>query len=138
MSGCLQEPRTDKTNLPVTESVEVPVHKRAKFVGPGGINLRRLTAEFGVQISSREDGKWAVFAPNSEALEEAKEAITALLEDSNVPEFEFGAVLTVKVIEIKERGIAVEMHPGLDPVFIPLSQLSASKVRSLLKRIKLT
>ena len=46
----LAAPRTDKTNLPVNETLEVQAHKRARFMGPGGLNLKRLTSETGVQV----------------------------------------------------------------------------------------
>jgi polyribonucleotide nucleotidyltransferase len=128
MARCLSAPRLDKLNLPVSEVLEIPAHKRGKFVGPGGINIRRLTAETGVQFTLKEEGCWTVFAPNSEAMAEAKEAIQRLLEDDKVPEYEFGAIVTVTVTEIKEKGAIVELHQNMDPVFIPLSQLSASKV----------
>ncbi len=62
-------------------------------------------------------------------MREAKELIESLLaEDESVPEFEFGAILTAKVVEIRERGILVELHPNMDPVMVHVSQLSATKV----------
>jgi len=39
-----------KENWPVSENLEVPGAKRGKFLGYGGINLKRLTAETGVQV----------------------------------------------------------------------------------------
>jgi len=127
----LAAPRTDKTNLPVNETLEVQAHKRARFMGPGGLNLKRLTSETGVQVtSSYEDvGVFRLFAPNAEAMAEAREMIGELLaDDEAVPEYEFGAIIEVKVVEVAERGVFVEMHPGLPNVLIHVSQLSATKV----------
>lgn len=49
MSDCIREPRNErKDNAPVTEKLDVPAHKRPKFVGYGGYNLKRITAETGM------------------------------------------------------------------------------------------
>lgn len=129
MSSCIKEPRTDKTNLPVTEVLTIPAHKRNSFVGPGGRNLKKMQSEIGVQISQgNDDSSWTIFAPNAESLAEAHEMIEQLMTEEFAPEFEFGAIITVKVLEIKERGANVELHPNLSPVFIPVAQLAAQKV----------
>ena len=47
------------------------------------------------------------------------------------PEYEFGAIIEVKVTEVAERGVFVEMHPALPPVLIHVSQLSATKVSTV-------
>ncbi|XP_065563660.1 polyribonucleotide nucleotidyltransferase 1, mitochondrial-like isoform X2 [Artemia franciscana] len=39
-----------KDNWPVTEKLEVPVHKRSRLFGLGGGNLKKLTAVTGVQV----------------------------------------------------------------------------------------
>jgi polyribonucleotide nucleotidyltransferase len=39
-----------KENWPVSEHLEVPPQKRAKFLGLGGSNLKRLLVETGVQV----------------------------------------------------------------------------------------
>jgi len=70
-----------------------------------------------------------LFAPNPDSLTEAKEMIDSLLaKDDTAPEFEFGAILTATVVEVKERGVLVRLHANLEPVLIHISQLSASKV----------
>ena len=51
MAKTLSKPRTDKANIwPLSERLRVEPHKRAKFVGVGGSNLKKLTAETGVQV----------------------------------------------------------------------------------------
>jgi polyribonucleotide nucleotidyltransferase len=40
-----------KENWPISEKLEVPPQKRAKFLGLGGSNLKRLLIETGVQVS---------------------------------------------------------------------------------------
>jgi polyribonucleotide nucleotidyltransferase len=51
MANTLSVPRTDKKDIwPVSEKLKVEAHKRAKFVGIGGVNIKKLTAEAGVQV----------------------------------------------------------------------------------------
>jgi len=48
MNATLSLPRTDqKENRPIIEKLEVPVVKRSRFVGLGGLNLKKLMAETG-------------------------------------------------------------------------------------------
>ena len=35
MDSCLAEPKSGKLNWPVSEKLNVPIAKRAKFMGPG-------------------------------------------------------------------------------------------------------
>jgi polyribonucleotide nucleotidyltransferase len=79
MDTCITAPRVDKTNLPVNETINVPAHKRGKFIGPGGINLKRLTSDVGVRVMSSDEGVFTLFAPNREAMAEARCAIHQFL-----------------------------------------------------------
>lgn len=92
------------------------------------MNLKRLTADTGVQFSSKSDGVWQVFAPNREAWEEANEIIQKLLCEEKTPDFQMGAIYEVKILEILPHGIVVELHPNLEGVLIHNVHLSATKV----------
>lgn len=140
MEGCISEPKRSKANWPVRDTVLVPVHKRGRFLGPGGINLKRLLADTGVQVtpgsgpnheSGTGDTWWNVFAPNSEAMAEAKEAIQKLLSEQRAPELEFGAIYKAVILELRERGVLVTLHPDLSPVMVSNAQLDARKVGHL-------
>ena len=50
MEECIDAPRKDKSNLPLTDSLIIPITKRARFVGPGGVNLKKILTETGVQV----------------------------------------------------------------------------------------
>ena len=136
MNECISEPTKSKPNWPVTKKLQVPVHKRGKFLGPGGINIKRLLANTGVQVTSDSagtDGAWNIFAPNNDALEEAMEVIEATLAEEKVPELEFGTIYKVNILELTEKGVFVEIHPAMSPVFISNAMLDARKVRLLLR-----
>jgi len=48
MNATLSLPRTDHNEKwPVIEKLEVPVLKRSRFLGVGGMNLKKLMAEAG-------------------------------------------------------------------------------------------
>jgi polyribonucleotide nucleotidyltransferase len=130
MEQVISEPRTEKANWPVSEKLDVTITKRGKFIGPGGINIKKLLSETGVQvISSTEDaGSFTLFAPNAEAMSEAKEIIDKLLTEERVPELTFGAIYKAKITEILDRGVFVQLHPEMQPVLISNSQLDAKKV----------
>ena len=131
MEGCISEPAKEKSNWPVTETMNVPITKRGKFIGPGGANLSKILTETGVQVNqSPEDvSKYNIFAPNAEAMSEAKEIIKKSLVEERIPDFEFGATYNVTITEILDRGVFVQLHPEMKPILIPNSQLDARKVR---------
>lgn len=131
MEDVLAAPRKKpKETMPVSEQVDVPLNRRAKFLGVGWSNAKRLMAETGVTITQDlEDGNaFNVFAPNQAAMNEAKEWIKAVLSEPNVPELEFGAIYQVKVVEVRENGVMVQMHPAMSPTFLHLSQMDIRRV----------
>ena len=50
--------------------------------------------------------------------------VESLLSEEKVPELEFGAIYTGKIVEILERGVLLELMPGLEPMMCHTSQLS--------------
>ena len=129
-------PRKSKPNWPITEKINVPAHKRGRFLGPGGINIKKILAETGVQITPESGTEasttWTMFAPNAEALVEASEIIESILMQEKVPELEFGSIYPSIIKEIREKGVMVELHPELPLVFVTNSQLDAKKVCTIM------
>ncbi|XP_038065910.1 polyribonucleotide nucleotidyltransferase 1, mitochondrial-like [Patiria miniata] len=129
MATALKKPREDrKENSPVTETIDVPVARRSKFVGPGGYNLKKLRAETGVTISQLDESNFSVFAPTPSAMDEAKEKIEELLQDDREPELAFGAIYVATIIEVKEIGVTVKLYPTMQPALLHNSQLDQRKV----------
>lgn len=81
MNAVLPQPNKPKSNRPVVEEIVVPIEKRAKFLGAGGFNLKRILHDTGVSITQIDDTKFNIFAPNRDSFDEAKEKIDELLED---------------------------------------------------------
>jgi polyribonucleotide nucleotidyltransferase len=131
MNETISEPRASKDSWPVTSKITIPSGKIGRFAGFGGINMKRLTAETGVQLTQdmEDSGTFTVFAPNKDAMFEAEEMMKKFLTDSSVPvEFDFGAIIEVTITEIKDYGVMVSMHPNMDPVLLHLKELDKRKV----------
>lgn len=61
-------------------------------------------------------------------MQEAFEIVQKLMDSSSEPEFEFGAIYVVKILELKESGALVSLHPDLNPIYINNSHLDVRKV----------
>ncbi|XP_014610280.1 PREDICTED: polyribonucleotide nucleotidyltransferase 1, mitochondrial [Polistes canadensis] len=129
MNRALSEPRKDHSEkMPVVEELEIPVHQRGKFLGVGGINLKKLFIKTGVHIYSKNDDIYTLFAPNELALKEAKEIIKETLQKDREPVLEFGAIYTAKIVEIRETGVMVTLYSSMTPALLVNSQLDQRKV----------
>lgn len=86
---------------------------RGKFLGAGGINIKRISGETGVQIHpEEEEGSWSLFAPSQEVLEEAEEMVNKLLVQQKQIELEFGAIYSGKILELRDGGVLLKLQEG--------------------------
>ncbi|XP_071015471.1 polyribonucleotide nucleotidyltransferase 1, mitochondrial-like isoform X2 [Oncorhynchus clarkii lewisi] len=130
MNNTIAKPRANrKENGPVVENVRVPVSRRARFVGPGGYNLRRLQAQTGVTISQVDEETFSVFAPTPGAMNEAQEFITEICKDDQEQQLEFGAVYTATIMEIRDIGVMVKLYPNMSAVLLHNSQLDHKRIK---------
>ncbi|CAL8113864.1 unnamed protein product [Orchesella dallaii] len=129
MRNTLAIPRSiKKPNWPVLNTLAVPPHKRAKFIGYGGRNIKRLVAETGVQVTQTDDNNWNVFAPNSVAMDEANELINHFLMEERQPELNFGAIYNAKIVELRDIGVMVTLYDNMNPALLHNSQLDQRKI----------
>lgn len=132
MAKCIDKPRSErKVCWPVTEKLTIEPHQRSRLIGPGGINIKKIYLATGVQLTQEDDGVFTIFAPSESAMTEAKEYIDTFLKVEKVPELEFGAIYTAKIIEIRSMGVMVTLYPGMPPALLPNSQLDQRKVSQL-------
>ncbi|CAH2983536.1 unnamed protein product [Chilo suppressalis] len=130
MNQCIDKPRQGrKENMPVLEEMEVEVHKRAKLLGVGGVNLKRLYVETGVQVTPIDETKYTIFAPCQTAMDEARVRIDGWLTSERTPELEFGAIYKAKVVEVRDIGVMVTLFPGMTPALVHNSQLDHRKIQ---------
>lgn len=69
-----------------------------------------------------------MFAPNEDAMTEAKEMIEDILKKDREPILEFGAIYTAKIVEIRETGVMVTLYSNMVPVLLHNSQLDQRKI----------
>ncbi|XP_024119484.2 polyribonucleotide nucleotidyltransferase 1, mitochondrial [Oryzias melastigma] len=130
MNKCIAKPREKrKENGPVVENVRVPTSRRARFVGPGGYNLRKLQAQTGVTISQVDEETFSVFAPTPGAMNEAQDFISEICRDDQEQQLEFGAVYTATITEIRDIGVMVKLYPNMTPVLLHNSQLDHKRIK---------
>lgn len=102
-------------------------------MGPGGINLKKLMIDTGAEVTYHEDGTFTIFAPNQDAMNEAKEQIEKVLSESNEPTLEFGGIYKAKISEMRETGVMVTLYDSMVPALLHNSQLDKRKVLPALK-----
>ncbi|XP_038607545.1 polyribonucleotide nucleotidyltransferase 1, mitochondrial [Tachyglossus aculeatus] len=130
MNRTISKPRASrKENGPVVETVQVPLSRRAKFVGPGGYNIKKLQAETGVTISQVDEETFSVFAPTPTAMHEATEFINEICKDDQEQRLEFGAVYTATITEIRDIGVMIKLYSNMTPVLLHNTQLDQRKIR---------
>ncbi|XP_018571770.1 polyribonucleotide nucleotidyltransferase 1, mitochondrial [Anoplophora glabripennis] len=129
MNESIDKPRTErKENWPVCEKLEIEPHKRARLLGIGGSNLKKLFAETGVLVSPVDDTTFQVFAPSQHAMDEAQEIINKLLTTERTPDLEFGGIYKATVVEVRDIGVMVTLYPGMPPALLHNSQLDQRKI----------
>ncbi|KAB0805163.1 hypothetical protein PPYR_02133 [Photinus pyralis] len=129
MQHCMSKPRiVKKENWPVVDKLEVEPHKRSRLFGIGGINLKKILYKTGAHISPIDDSSFSIFAPNQQAMDEAQETITQLLNTERIPELEFGGIYTATVVEVRDIGVMVTLYPDMPPALLHNSQLDQKKI----------
>uniref|UniRef100_A0A1Q3F1Q2 polyribonucleotide nucleotidyltransferase n=1 Tax=Culex tarsalis TaxID=7177 RepID=A0A1Q3F1Q2_CULTA len=129
MNESINTVRTLKKDCwPVTDKLQIEPHQRSKLIGPGGINIRRLYLETGVQLTQEDDNQFRIFAPSEAAMHEAKEYLDTLMKTEKVPDLEFGAIYTAKIVEMKDTGVMVTLYPSMPPALLHNSQLDQRKI----------
>lgn len=83
-----------------------------------------------LQISVHEDGSFTLFAPNKDAMHDAKEQMEKILNESSEKQLDFGAIYKAKIVEIREIGVMVTLYDGMMPTLLHNSQLDQRKVSS--------
>jgi polyribonucleotide nucleotidyltransferase len=123
MSEVLPGPRSSLSlYAPQHEEVEVNPEIIRLIIGPGGKNIKQITAETGASIDIEDSGVVSIFAPTQESLEKAREMV--LYYDQRA---ELGKNYRGKVKKIMEIGAIVEILPNLEAL-VHISQLDTGRV----------
>lgn len=125
MESVMPAPRTELSQYaPRIETIHIPVDKIGALIGPGGKNIRGITALSGAQIDIDDDGTVSIFATSKDAMECALREVNKI-----VAEPEEGMIYEGTVSGIKEFGAFVEILPGIDGL-CHISELSDQRIRA--------
>jgi polyribonucleotide nucleotidyltransferase len=92
------------------------------IIGPGGKNIKAITAATGASVDIEDSGKVSIFAPTAEALEKAREMVSYYDQRP-----ELGGNYKAKVRKIMEIGAIVEVLPNVEAL-VHVSQLDIGRV----------
>ena len=111
-------------HAPQLEIVYVSPDKIKDVIGPGGKNIKAMTASTGATIDIEDSGKISIFAPNEVSLREAVDMV--LFYDQKA---EVGKDYIGKVKSVVDFGVFVEILPGLEGL-VHVSQLAVERVEN--------
>ncbi len=95
------------------------------IIGPGGKNIKAITAATGASIDIDDSGIINIFAPTKDAMQKAKEMVQYYDQRADL-----GKNYTAKVRRVLEIGAIVEILPNLEAL-IHISQLDTNRVEKV-------
>jgi len=123
MAEVLPEPRAELSDLaPQMAVVYIDPEKIRSVIGPGGKNIKAITAETEADIDIEDSGKISIFAPTLASMEKAKEMVLYYDQKPEPGKNYLGTVR--KVLEV---GALVEILPGQEGM-LHVSQLDFERV----------
>ncbi|MFP4071087.1 MAG: polyribonucleotide nucleotidyltransferase [Desulfovibrionales bacterium] len=126
MDAVIAKPREELSKYaPQMEVVYVDPEKIRDVIGPGGKNIKAMTAATGASIDIEDSGRISIFAPTQEALRDAVEMV--LFYDQKP---ELGKDYNGKVKKLMDFGAFVEILPGVEGL-VHISQLDTDRVEKV-------
>ena len=126
MAKALAGPRAQLSQYaPQHEEVMVSPDVIRMIIGPGGKNIKAITAATGASVDIDDSGRISIFAPTAESMKQAKELV--LYYDQRP---ELGKNYTAKVRKILEIGAIVEVMPNVEAL-VHVSQLDVGRVENV-------
>ena len=123
MGEVLGAPRAELSDLaPQMAVVHIDPEKIRSVIGPGGKNIKAITAETEADIDIEDSGKISIFAPTLASMEKAKEMVLYYDQKPEPGKNYLGTVR--KVLEV---GALVEILPGQEGM-LHISQLDFDRV----------
>ena len=110
MTDVITEPRKQlAASAPKIVVIKVPVEKIGEVIGPGGKNIRGLSAETKTEINIEDDGSVTITGVEQEGIDAAVNMIKSITKEPEV-----GEVYDGEVVRIMNFGAFVEILPGRD------------------------
>jgi polyribonucleotide nucleotidyltransferase len=106
----LKAPRTAVSEFaPKIKVVKIPVDKIGEFIGPGGKNVKKLSADTGCQFDTEDDGSVAISGIDPEQMAKAVTYVEGFAK-----EVVAGEIYDGEVVRIMPFGAFVNILPGKD------------------------
>ncbi|GFH63292.1 MAG: polyribonucleotide nucleotidyltransferase [Candidatus Desulfovibrio kirbyi] len=125
MARALPAPRTELSRYaPQHTEIFVNPDIIRLIIGPGGKNIKAITAATGASVDIEDSGRVSIFAPTAEALEKAREMVSYYDQRPDI-----GKNYSAKVRKILELGVIVEVLPNVEAL-VHVSQLDVGRVEA--------
>lgn len=132
MKQVIEAPRSElSVNAPQMEVLQINPEKIRDLIGPGGKNIKAITAETAADIDIEDSGKVSIFAPTLESLKKTVEMVQYYDQTAEVGKNYVGTVK--KILEI---GAIVEILPGLEGL-LHISQLDVERIAEVTDVVQL-
>jgi polyribonucleotide nucleotidyltransferase len=126
MASIIAQPNAQlAANAPRIETLRINPDKIGMLIGPGGKNIKGITAETGAEINVEDDGTVRIYCSTPQGMARARELVEQVGAEVRV-----GKTYTGKVVSIKEFGAFVEVLPGQDGL-VHISELSDTRVNKI-------
>jgi len=126
MAKVLPTSRTALSELaPQYDVVNINPEKIRELIGPGGKNIKAITAATEADIDIEDSGRVQIFAPTAESMQKAREMVQYYDQTAEVGKNYVGTV--TKIIDC---GAIVEILPGLEGL-LHVSQLDVGRVENV-------
>ncbi len=132
MTEALPEPRAELSeHAPQMEVLNINPEKIRDLIGPGGKNIKAITAETQADIDIEDSGKVSIFAPTLESLNKTREMVQYYDQSAELGKDYVGTVK--KILEI---GAIIEILPGLEGL-LHISQIDGERIENVTDVIQL-
>ncbi|WP_320009292.1 polyribonucleotide nucleotidyltransferase [Maridesulfovibrio sp.] len=132
MKKVISEPRAElSVNAPQMEVLQINPEKIRDLIGPGGKNIKAITAETAADIDIEDSGKVSIFAPTLESLKKTVEMVQYYDQTAELGKNYVGTVK--KILEI---GAIVEILPGLEGL-LHISQIDVERIAEVTDVVQL-
>jgi polyribonucleotide nucleotidyltransferase len=132
ITGLISAPKSDISEFaPKIVTIKINPSKIGELIGPGGKNIKKITADTGATIDIEDDGTVRIGATDGAVSDKAVEAVKAI-----TAEVEVGKIYNGKVKRIMDFGAFCEVLPGKEGL-VHVSELSDEYVGKVDDAVKI-
>lgn len=126
MDSAIATPRESVSEYaPQIHTMMINPEKIGALIGPGGSNIREITASCDVEINIEDDGTVLIYANSKEKRDAAIERVNGV-----VAEIEVDKIYRGTVVSIKDFGAFIEVLPGQDGL-LHISEIADYRVNNV-------